>query len=110
MEMVKVMDYIQYIIIIAVFLIIVLAILKSTRKDARLEFNKLVDYLGGKDNIISTEINLSRFKVTLRNVEIVNKEAIQKLGAKGIVEIDNQLKIILGPESKQLKKYIDDLK
>jgi len=110
MEMVKVMDYIQYIIIIAVFLIIVLAILKSTRKDARLEFNKLVDYLGGKDNIISTEINLSRFKVTLRNVEIVNKEGIQKLGAKGIVEIDNQLKIILGPESKQLKKYIDDLK
>lgn len=104
------MDYIQYIIIIAVFLVIVLAILKSTRKDARLEFNKLVDYLGGKDNIISTEINLSRFKVTLRDVEIVNKEGIQKLGAKGIVEIDNQLKIILGPESRQLKKYIDDLK
>lgn len=104
------MDYIQYIVIIAVLLVIVLAILKATKKDARLEFNKLVDYLGGKDNIISTEINLSRFKVTLKDVEIVNKEGIQKLGAKGIVEIDNQLKIILGPESKQLKKYIDDLK
>jgi len=26
------------------------------------------------------------------------------------VEIDNQLKIILGPNCKQLKKYIDDLK
>ena len=38
------------------------------------------------------------------------KEGIQKLGAKGIVEIDNQLKIILGPNSKQLKKYIEDLK
>ena len=45
-------------------------------------------------------------KVTLKDVSIVNKDAIQKLGAKGIVEIDNQLKIILGPESKQLKKYI----
>ena len=73
-------------------------------------FDKLIDYLGGKDNIISTEVNLSRFKVNLRNISIVNKEAIQKLGAKGIVEIDNQLKIILGPNSKQLKKYIDDLK
>ena len=60
--------------------------------------------------IIATEINLSRFKVTLKDVSIVNKEGIQKLGAKGIVEIDNQLKIILGSESKQLKKYIDDLK
>lgn len=104
------MDYLQYIIIIVVLLVIVLAILKSTKKDAHLEFNKLVDYLGGKDNIISTETNLSRFKVTLKDVSIVNKEGIQKLGAKGIVEIDNQLKIILGSESKQIKKYIDDLK
>ena len=44
------------------------------------------------------------------NVEIVNKEAIQKLGAKGIVEIENQLKIILGPDARQLKKYIDAIK
>ena len=104
------MDYIQYVIIIVVFVIILLAILKSMKKDAHLELNKLVEYLGGKDNIISTETSLSRFKVTLKDVSIVNKEAIQKLGAKGIVEIDNQLKIILGSDSKQLKKYIDGLK
>lgn len=104
------MNYIQYGIIILVFLVILLAVLKSMRKDAHLELNKLVEYLGGKDNIISTETSLSRFKVTLKDVSIVNKEAIQKLGAKGIVEIENQLKIILGSESKQLKKYIDNLK
>ena len=100
----------QYVIIIAVLLIIVLAILKSMKKDAHIELNKLVEYLGGKDNIISTETSLSRFKVILKDVSIVDKEAIQKLGAQGIVEIDNQLKIILGSESKQLKKYIDGLK
>ena len=104
------MDYLQYVIIVVVFIIILLAILKSMKKDAHLELNKLVEYLGVKDNIISTETSLSRFKVTLKDVSIVNKEAIQKLGAKGIVEIDNQLKIILGPDSKQLKKYIDGLK
>ncbi|NLA33567.1 MAG: PTS transporter subunit EIIB [Tenericutes bacterium] len=98
------------ILLIAVLIIIVLAVLKANRKDIHLDMNKLIDYLGGKDNIISTEVNLSRFKVNLRDISIVNKEAIQKLGAKGIVEIDNQLKIILGPNSKQLKKYIDDLK
>jgi len=103
-------DYIQYGVILVVFLIILLAVLKSMKKDAHLELNKLVEYLGGKDNILSTETSLSRFKVTLKDVSLVNKEAIQKLGAKGIVEIDNQLKIILGSESKQLKKYIDNLK
>ena len=107
---IKMMQYIQYIIIGLVLLVVLLAILKANKKDANLDFNKLVEALGGKDNIISTEINLSRFKVTLKDVSKANKESIQKLGAKGIVEIDNQLKIILGPNSKQLKKYIDELK
>ena len=104
------MQYIQYIIIGVVLIIVLLAILKANKKDANLDFNKLVEALGGKENIIKTEINLSRFKVTLKDVTKANKESIQKLGAKGIVEIDNQLKIILGPESKQLKKYIDEIK
>ena len=101
---------IEYIIIAIVLLIILLAVLKSIKKDAHINMNKLVEYLGGKDNIIDTEVNLSRFKVTLKDINLVDKEEIQKLGAKGIVEIDNQLKIILGNESKQLKKFIDDLK
>lgn len=100
----------EYIIIAIVLIIVMFAILKATKKDASLDLNKLVEYLGGKDNIIKTETELSRFKVTLKDVSKANKEGIQKLGAKGIVEIDNQLKIILGPDSKQLKKYIDELK
>jgi len=104
------MEYIQYVIIGVILFIVLLAILKATKKDAELDFNKLVEYLGGKDNIVDTETNMSRFKVTLKDVSKANKEGIQKLGAKGIVEIDNQLKIILGPDSKQLKKYIDEIK
>ena len=100
----------EYLIIIVVLVIILMAILKANKKEAKIDFNKLVELLGGKDNIIDTEINLSRFKATLKDVSKANKEGIQKLGAKGIVEIDNQLKIILGPNSKQLKKYIDGLK
>ncbi len=100
----------KYFIIGLILIIILLAVLKATKKDAELDFNKLVELLGGKANIISTESNLSRFKVTLNDVTKANKEGIQKLGAKGIVEIDNQLKIILGPNSKQLKKYIDEIK
>lgn len=100
----------QYLIILAVLIFIVIIVLKANKKDFHIEANKLVDYLGGKDNIISMEVNMSRFKVTLKDVSIVNKEAIQKMGAKGIVEIDNQLKIILGPNAKTLLNYIDDLK
>lgn len=100
----------QYIVIIIILLIIAIAIAKSKKKDFKIEANKLVEYLGGRSNILAYEFNQSRFVVTLSNVDIVNKEGIQKLGAKGIVEIENQLKIILGDDARQLKKYIDGLK
>ena len=100
----------QYIIIAFVLLIISLVIVKLNKKNFNMELNKLVQYLGGKDNILDTEVNMSRLKVTLKDVSIVDKNAIEKLGAKGIVEIDNQLKIIFGPQAVKLKKYISEMK
>lgn len=104
------MDYIQYIIIFIVLIVIALAITRSQKKDFKVEANKLVSFLGGKENILNYEVNHSRFIVSLNNTDLVNKDGILKMGAKGIVEIDNQLKIILGDETGQIKKYIDELK
>ena len=99
----------QYSIIIVILLIISLVVIKVRKKDFNVEVNKLINYLGGKDNIINAECNVSRFKVILKDISLVDKDGITKLGAQGIVEIDNTLKIIFGKEAKQLKKYIDDL-
>lgn len=104
------MEIYQYVIIIGVLIIIAFAVVKGNKKDFKLEVNKLVELLGGKENIVETEAEMSRFKVTLKDVSKANKEGILKLGAKGVVEIDDQLKIIMGNQAKQLKKYIDDLK
>ena len=101
--------FIQYTIIILVLLLISLVILKLSKRDFNIEANKLIGYLGGKDNIINAECNMSRFKVILHDVSKVDKDAIQKLGAKGVVEIDNQLKIVFGKDARQLKKYIDEI-
>ena len=106
----KVNYYLQYLLIAVVAIIIAIAIVKSKKKDFHIEANKLVEYLGGKNNIINYEVNKSRFVVTLHDTEIVNKEAIQKMGAQGVVEIENQLKIIFGSDAHQLKKHIDQLK
>lgn len=99
-----------YAIILVVLVIISLVIVKLNKKNFNLEINKLVGYLGGKDNILDTEVNMSRFKVTLKDISKVDKDGIQKLGAKGIVEIDNQLKIIFGPDARALKKYISEIR
>lgn len=100
----------DYLIIVLVLVLIALIVTKYSNKSFNIEINKLVNYLGGKDNIIDAEANISRLKVTLKNITLVDKEGIQKLGAKGIVEIDNQLKIIFGKDARNLKKYIKDMK
>ncbi len=100
----------EYLIIALVLLIIVLVAIKVSSKTFDEDMNKLVKYLGGKDNIIDCEISMSRFKVTLKDVSLANKEGIQKLGAQGIVEIDNQLKIVFDKNARALKKYIKDMR
>jgi glucose-like phosphotransferase system IIB component len=104
------MQPIHYIIIFAILIIIALAVVRGNKKDFKLEINKLVELLGGKENILETEVEMSRFKVTLKDVTKANKDGIMKLGAKGVVEIDDQLKIIFGKDAKKLKRYIDELK
>lgn len=101
--------WIQYLLILVVLGIISLVVIKLMKRDFSAEANKLINYLGGKDNIVNAECNMSRFKVILKDVSVVDKDSIQKLGAKGIVEIDNQLKIIFGKDARQLKKYIDEI-
>lgn len=103
------MEWIQYVIIVAVLLVVAAVVIKINKRDFDVEVNKLIGYLGGKENIINAECNMSRFKVILHDVSKVDKDGIQKLGAKGIVEIDNTLKIVFGKDAKQLKKYIDDM-
>ena len=99
----------QYLIIFSVLFIISLVIVKLNKKNFTFEINKLVQALGGKDNILDYEVNVSRLKVTLKDITLADKDAITRLGAKGIVEIDNQLKIIFGKDARVLKKYIDEI-
>ena len=103
------MEWIQYPIIIIVLLIISLVVVKLRKKDFGNEINKLIKYLGGKENIMNAECNMSRFKVILKDVSLVDKDGIKKLGAQGIVEVEKQIKIIFGKDAKQLKKYIKDI-
>ena len=100
---------IKYIVIAVVLIIIAFAVIKGGKKDFKIEANKLVELLGGKGNIVNIEASMSRFKATLKDTSLANKEGIQKLGAKGIVEIDNQLKIVFDTDASKLKRCIEEL-
>lgn len=102
-------NYLQYLVIAFLLLFIILILNKLSKKSFGIEANKLLTFLGGKENVINIEVNSSRLKVILKDITIVDKDGIQKLGAKGVVEIDNQLKIIFDKKAKNLKKYIEEI-
>ena len=58
----------QYAVIILILIFISLVVIKMKRKDFSVEINKLIQYLGGKENIIESQINLSRLKVVVKDV------------------------------------------
>ena len=65
----------EYLLIIVVCLVIAIAITRSKKKDFKLEANKLIMLLGGKDNVIDYEFNKSRFIVNLKDVlNVLNKK------------------------------------
>ena len=57
------MEWFQYVIILAILIIIALVVIKVNQKDFSSEVNKLVKYLGGKDNIINFESRHIAFSV-----------------------------------------------
>ncbi len=100
----------DYLIIAGALLLISIIVIRINKKDFSIKINKLVSALGGKENVVSVKENMSRINVVVKDPSIVDKDAITKLGAKGIVEVDNEFKIILGNDSTKLSKLIKDLK
>ena len=45
------MQLVHYVIIFVVLIILFLAVTRANKKDFKLEINKLVDYLGGKEDV-----------------------------------------------------------
>ena len=53
------MEIIKYIVIALILVIVAFAIIKANKKDFKLDANKLVQNLGGKDNVLKYEVNKS---------------------------------------------------
>ena len=62
----------QYVLILVILIVISLVIVKIRKEDFHIEINKLIQYLGGKDNIIDAQMNLSRLKVTVKDTTKYN--------------------------------------
>jgi glucose-like phosphotransferase system IIB component len=73
------------------------------------EAGKLVRAFGGKANIKNLDACITRLRIEVVDKSKVDKAAIQKLGAAGVVEVGNNVQAIFGPRADALKSEMQKL-
>ncbi|EEL52289.1 MULTISPECIES: PTS transporter subunit IIBC [Bacillus cereus group] len=72
--------------------------------------SKVIDLLGGKDNIADVDACMTRLRVTVKNLEVVAPEAQWKQnGALGLIVKDKGVQAVYGPKADVLKSDIQDM-
>lgn len=71
------------------------------------EFEKVIEALGGLDNIKNVDSCFTRLRVDVKSPSLLNKDLMIKLGATGmIITPGNQAQAIFGAKSEQISNYI----
>jgi len=71
---------------------------------------KIMENIGGKENVISNDHCMTRLRLELKDVTKVNEEKIKQTGAHGVIKVDKRsVQIVIGPEATTIKREMDKL-
>jgi PTS system D-glucosamine-specific IIC component len=65
--------------------------------------------LGGKENLTNLDACITRLRVSVNDVDKVEKDTLKKLGASGVMTMGNNIQAIFGPRSDQIKSQMQDI-
>lgn len=69
----------------------------------------ILEALGGKENVSNLDACITRLRVSVKKIDQVDKTKLKTLGAAGIMTVGDNLQIIFGPKSDQLKSQIKEI-
>lgn len=73
---------------------------------------KILENIGGKENLINYENCMTRLRLEVKDMSLVNESKIKQTGAHGVVKLDDHnLQIIIGPRvanvMSEFKKFVE---
>lgn len=71
--------------------------------------NNILEAMGGQENISNLNACITRLRVSVNDVNHVDKDRLKKLGAAGVLEVGNNIQAIFGPRSEIIKGQIQDV-
>ena len=111
MILLKGIEYLYFIVLPAIGGLILIALLLSvgrlyrkkrfvkTRREDNL---KLVEALGGRENILQASATGSRLSVTLKNYDAVQEENLKALGVSSIIRMSQKITLVIGEEAEKI--------
>nr|WP_247032425.1 PTS transporter subunit EIIC [Borrelia venezuelensis] len=79
----------------------------DSKRSQNENFEKIIQALGGIDNITNIDSCFTRLRVDVKSSLLVNKDLMNQLGATGtIITLGNQVQVIFGAKSEQISNYI----
>ncbi|WP_102272810.1 glucose-specific PTS transporter subunit IIBC [Cytobacillus massiliigabonensis] len=70
---------------------------------------EVLEAMGGKDNITNLDACITRLRVSVNDINHVDKNRLKKLGAAGVLEVGNNIQAIFGPRSETIKGQMKDI-
>lgn len=108
---------IQWIIITAVIVLVVILaafclVFVIKKKQATTKVNQpfmdaLTLYLGGKNNILTVEVEQGRLKITVTDLDLVDLEKLKTLTDKGIFVTGNTIKALFKDDALLIKQALE---
>ncbi len=72
----------------------------NANEDTAVLAQKYLQVLGGRSNLANIDACITRLRLTVNDMSIINESELKALGAMGVVKLgDNNLQVILGPQA-----------
>ncbi|MCT4700407.1 glucose PTS transporter subunit EIIB [Enterobacteriaceae bacterium H20N1] len=72
------------------------------------QITTLINAFGGEQNIDHVDACITRLRVTVKNLALVNSEALQAQGALGVIILGQEVHAIFGKQSDALRKLLEE--
>lgn len=80
----------------------------TVTKEIPFDVSNIIEAIGGIDNYVSNTATLNSIKIEVNDIELINKDKIKKMGAKGTILGDNNVTCLFGDYSKALSTMINE--
>lgn len=80
----------------------------TSKESIKKESLDIIEYLGGANNIDDVDACITRLRVSVKNPDLVNRDALKKLGATDVLVVGEGIQAIFGAKAILYKNNIAD--